>query len=175
MPSGVIQAGPEQVLVRVGGQFDDAESIAAVNLRVGERFFNLGDVASVRRGYQDPPQSLFRYNGKPAIGLQVGMREGENILEFGKDLDALMSRVAAELPVGIEMAKVADQPHVVDEPALPGPCVTTATSQPSTGPASSAASLDTWPPTTTKSAESTRASWKTWKSKAHKRCTSPHY
>jgi multidrug efflux pump len=115
VPSGVIQAGPEQVLVRVGGQFDDAESIAAVNLRVGERFFNLGDVASVRRGYQDPPQSLFRYNGKPAIGLQVGMREGENILEFGKDLDALMSRVAAELPVGIEMAKVADQPHVVED------------------------------------------------------------
>ncbi|MTE00436.1 AcrB/AcrD/AcrF family protein [Paracoccus sp. YIM 132242] len=113
-PSGVIQAGPEQVLVRVGGQFDDAESIAAVNLRVGERFFNLGDVATVTRGYQDPPQSLFRYNGKPAIGLQIGMRDGENILEFGKELDALMGRVAAELPVGIEMAKIADQPHVVD-------------------------------------------------------------
>lgn len=113
-PSGVIQAGPEQVLVRVGGQFDDADAIAAVNLRVGERFFNLGDVATVRRGYQDPPQSLFRYNGQPAIGLQVGMRDGENILEFGAELDALMARVAADLPVGIEMAKVADQPHVVD-------------------------------------------------------------
>ncbi|WP_207102252.1 efflux RND transporter permease subunit [Paracoccus shandongensis] len=113
-PSGVIQAGPEQVLVRVGGQFDDAQSIAAVNLRVGERFFNLGDVATVTRGYQDPPQSLFRYNGKPAIGLQIGMREGENILEFGRDLDALMEQVQADLPVGIEMAKIADQPHVVD-------------------------------------------------------------
>ena len=113
-PLGLIQAGPEQVLVRVGGQFDDADAIAAVNLRVGERFFNLGDVATVRRGYQDPPQSLFRYNGQPAIGLQVGMRQGENILEFGKDLDALMDRVAAELPVGIQMAKIADQPQVVD-------------------------------------------------------------
>lgn len=115
VPSGVIQAGPEQVLVRVTGQFDTADSIAAVNLRVGERFFNLGDVATVRRGYADPPQSLFRYNGQPAIGLQVGMRDGENILEFGKDLDSLMARVAADLPIGIEMHKIADQPHVVDD------------------------------------------------------------
>lgn len=115
VPSGVIQAGPERVLVRVGGQFDDAESIAAVNLRVGERFFNLSDVATVRRGYQDPPESLFRYNGEPAIGLQIAMRQGGNILDFGAELDSLMSRIEAELPVGIEMAKFADQPHVVDD------------------------------------------------------------
>ncbi|RJL08987.1 efflux RND transporter permease subunit [Paracoccus siganidrum] len=114
LPSGVVEAGPERVLVRVGGQFDDAEAIAAVNLRVGERFFNLGDVATVRRGYQDPPESLFRHNGQPAIGLQIGMRDGENILEFGRDLDALMAEIAADLPVGIEMAKFADQPHVVE-------------------------------------------------------------
>lgn len=114
-PSGVVQDGPERVLVRVGGQFNDAESIAAVNLRVGERFFNLGDVATITRGYEDPPQALFRYNGETAIGLQIGMREGENILEFGKALDHLMDGIARDLPVGIEMAKVADQPHVVEE------------------------------------------------------------
>ena len=114
-PSGIIQAGPEQVLVRVGGQFDNTDSIAAVNLRVGDRFFNLTDVATIRRTYQDPPSTLFRYRGEPAIGLQIGMRAGGNILEFGAELDALMADVAADLPVGIEMAKFADQPHVVDE------------------------------------------------------------
>ncbi|WP_313348810.1 efflux RND transporter permease subunit [Paracoccus sp. (in: a-proteobacteria)] len=114
-PSGIVQAGPEQVLVRVGGQFDDAESIAAVNLRVGDRFFNIGDVATVKRGYEDPPSALFRYNGKEAIGLQIGMREGGNILEFGQQINALMSGVALSLPIGIEMVKFADQPHVVDE------------------------------------------------------------
>lgn len=114
-PSGVIEAGPERVLVRVGGQFDDADAIEAVNLRVGERFFNLGDVASVTRGYKDPPSSLFRYNGQPAIGLQIGMRKGGNILEFGAELDALMAGIAADLPIGIEMAKFADQPHVVED------------------------------------------------------------
>lgn len=114
-PSGIVQAGPEQVLVRVGGQFDDAAAIAAVNLRVGDRFFNIGDVATVTRGYEDPPSALFRYNGKEAIGLQIGMREGGNILEFGQEVDALMAEVARGLPIGIEMAKFADQPHVVDE------------------------------------------------------------
>nr|WP_241865417.1 efflux RND transporter permease subunit [Paracoccus salsus] len=114
VPAGVIQAGPERVMVRVGGQFDDASAIADVNLRVGERFFNLADVASVTRAYQDPPQTLFRYRGQPAIGLQIGMREGNNILEFGAELDTLMRQVAADLPIGIEMAQVADQPDVVN-------------------------------------------------------------
>ncbi|RJE79298.1 efflux RND transporter permease subunit [Paracoccus sp. JM45] len=114
-PSGVIQSGPERVLVRVGGQFDDASSIEAVNLRVGERFFNLADVATITRGYQDPPDSLFRYRGETAIGLQIGMRKGGNILEFGEQLDSLMDDIAADLPVGITMSKFADQPHVVDD------------------------------------------------------------
>lgn len=113
-PSGVIQSGPERVMVRIGGQFDGASAIAAVNLRVGERFFNLSDVATIRRGYADPPETLFRYRGEPAIGLQVGMRDGGNILEFGAQLDALMTGIAADLPVGIEMARIADQPHVVE-------------------------------------------------------------
>ncbi|MEO1912140.1 MAG: efflux RND transporter permease subunit [Paracoccus sp. (in: a-proteobacteria)] len=114
-PSGVIQSGPERVLVRVGGQFDDASAIEAVNLRVGERFFNLADVATITRGYADPPESLFRYQGEQAIGLQIGMRKGGNILEFGEELDALMDQIAADLPIGIKMSKFADQPHVVEE------------------------------------------------------------
>ncbi|MFD1807190.1 efflux RND transporter permease subunit [Gemmobacter lanyuensis] len=72
-------------------------------------------MATVTAGYADPPGSLFRYNGKDAVALIVGMRQGANILAFGEELDALMARVAAELPVGIEMSKVADQPKVVEE------------------------------------------------------------
>jgi multidrug efflux pump subunit AcrB len=63
LPSGVIDAGPEQVLVRIGGQFSGTESLAAINLRVGDRFFRLSDVADIRRGYEDPPSTLFRYRG----------------------------------------------------------------------------------------------------------------
>lgn len=72
-------------------------------------------MATVTSGYEDPPDALFRFDGQPAIGLIVGMRTGENILDFGEELDALMAEIGAELPIGIEVHKVADQPHVVDE------------------------------------------------------------
>ncbi|WP_285292730.1 efflux RND transporter permease subunit [Aureimonas altamirensis] len=114
-PSGVIQAGPERVSVRVSGQFASEDSLRAVNLRINDRFFPLSDVATITRGYVDPPSALFRANGQPAIGLAIGMRAGSNLLEFGQALEAEMERVTAELPVGVDVIRVADQPVVVDE------------------------------------------------------------
>ena len=63
------------------------DSLRAINLRVNDRFFPLSDVATIRRGYVDPPTSLFRYDGKPAIGLAIGMKPGANLLEFGAALE----------------------------------------------------------------------------------------
>ena len=114
-PSGVIQAGPERVSVRVSGQFASEDSLSAVNLRINDRFFPLSDVATITRGYVDPPSALFRANGQPAIGLAIGMRAGSNLLDFGEALEAEMERVTAELPVGVDVIRVADQPVVVDE------------------------------------------------------------
>ncbi|SLN37845.1 Multidrug export protein AcrF [Roseisalinus antarcticus] len=115
LPSGVIDAGPERILVRTGGGFSGAQSVADVNLRVGGRLFRLTDVADVRLGYEDPPSELVFYNGQPAIGLSVGMRSGANIVDFGEELSNLMERVEASLPIGISIHQVADQPHVVEE------------------------------------------------------------
>ncbi|HLG83871.1 MAG TPA: efflux RND transporter permease subunit [Bradyrhizobium sp.] len=113
-PSGVFQEGPERVSVRVNGQFTSEASLKAVNLRVNDRFFPLTDVATITRGYVDPPQTLFRYNGKPAIALAIGMKSGANLLKFGEALKAEMSKVIADLPVGIGVHLVADQPVVVE-------------------------------------------------------------
>ncbi|WP_163579346.1 efflux RND transporter permease subunit, partial [Klebsiella pneumoniae] len=88
--SGVIQAGPERVALRVGGQFASEESLRAVNFRINDRFFRLSDVATVTRGYTDPPKSLFRFQGEPAIGLAIGMKPNANLLEFGEALKAKM-------------------------------------------------------------------------------------
>ncbi|SEP58306.1 efflux RND transporter permease subunit [Thalassovita taeanensis] len=114
VPSGVIDAGDEQVIVRVSGQFDDADSLAAVNLRVGDRFFNVGDIATITRGYKDPADALFRVNGKEGVALAIGMKQGGNILDFGEQLKDMMTEIQAKLPVGIEMQQVADQPDVVE-------------------------------------------------------------
>lgn len=114
-PSGIIDAGAEQVLVRVGGQFTDADSIKNVNLRIGDRFFPLTDVATIKREYEDPPSEVFRYNGQEAIGLAVGMRTGANIITYGEELKNIITKAQAELPIGIEINQVADQPVVVEE------------------------------------------------------------
>lgn len=114
-PSGVIQAGPERVSVRVGGQFTDENSLKAINLRVNDRFFRLSDVAEIERGYTDPPEALFRYNGRPAIGLAIAMQQSGNLLEFGEALKSRMRQVEAELPVGVGIHLVSDQPRIVEE------------------------------------------------------------
>jgi multidrug efflux pump subunit AcrB len=115
VPSGVINSGEERILVRVTGQFDSAAALSDINLRSGDTFFALSDVAQVRAGYIDPPSSIFRYAGQPAIGLAVNMRNGGNVIELGEQLNTLMAQVASEIPVGINIYKVADQPAVVKE------------------------------------------------------------
>ncbi|MBI5130227.1 MAG: efflux RND transporter permease subunit [Rhodopseudomonas palustris] len=114
-PSGVLQAGPERVAVRVSGQFASEESLKAINLRVNDRFFPLTDIATIHRGYVDPPTSLFRFKGEPAIGLAIGMKAGANLLQFGEALKEKMKHISADLPVGAEVHLVSDQPQIVDE------------------------------------------------------------
>ncbi|MEI1248413.1 efflux RND transporter permease subunit [Rhizobium aouanii] len=113
--SGFVDAGPERIALRVSGQFTSEESLRSINLRINNRFFPLSDVATIKRGYVDPPSSLFRFNGQPAIGLAIGMKQGANLLEFGEGLDAQMKRVVADLPIGVDVHRVSDQPAVVDE------------------------------------------------------------
>jgi len=114
-PSGVIQAGPERISVRVGGQFTSEESLKAINLRINDRFFRLSDVATITRGYADPPGALFRFNGQPAIGLAIGMKANANLLTFGEALKEEMRKIEGELPVGVGVHLVSDQPVVVEE------------------------------------------------------------
>lgn len=114
-PSGVIEAGPERISVRVTGQFTSEESLRGLNLRVNDRFFRLSDIATISRGYVDPPQALFRFKGEPAIGLAIGMKTGANLLAFGEALHEQMRKITGELPIGVGVHLVADQPVVVEE------------------------------------------------------------
>lgn len=112
-PSGVIEAKGERVSVRVTGSFASEENLKAINLRINDRFFRLGDIATITRTYEDPPHTLFRYKGAPAIGLAVGMKPGANITVFGEQLHAKMRQIESELPVGVGIHNVSDQPEVV--------------------------------------------------------------
>ncbi|HZT46465.1 MAG TPA: efflux RND transporter permease subunit [Hyphomicrobiaceae bacterium] len=114
-PSGVVDAGPERIAIRVSGGFTSEDSLKAINFRSNNRFFRLSDIANVRRAYVDPPQPMFRYNGKEAIGLAVAMATGGDALALGRNLERRMAELVGDLPIGIDVHLVADQPHVVKE------------------------------------------------------------
>ena len=114
-PSGIVQAGPETVSLAGQRPVQVGRGLRAVNIRVNDRFFRLADVATITRGYVDPPQPMFRFNGQPAIGIAIGMKANSNLIQFGKDLRAHMTRVVAELPIGVGVHLVSNQPAVVDE------------------------------------------------------------
>ena len=113
-PAGTIQTGQERVFLRVSGSFDSERDIESVNLVAGDRIFRLGDIATVQRGFADPPQPMFRVNGKPAIGLAIAMRDAGDILALGRNVRSEMADISANLPHGIEPTLVADQAVSVD-------------------------------------------------------------
>ena len=115
VPSGTVDSGPENIIIRVSGAFTSEDSLRAINFRANNRFFRLGDIATVKRAYADPAQPMFRFNGEPAIGLAVSMTTGGDVLALGHNIKERATELARTLPVGIDMHLVADQPHVVKE------------------------------------------------------------
>jgi multidrug efflux pump subunit AcrB len=113
--SGVIESGTERVALRVSGSFESEKSLGAINLRIGDRFFPLSEIATIRRDYVDPPSTLFRYNGQSALALAIGMKTGANLLEFGEALKAKLASIQRDLPIGVDVHLVSDQPAVVEE------------------------------------------------------------
>ncbi|PZF77309.1 AcrB/AcrD/AcrF family protein [Aestuariivirga litoralis] len=113
-PAGQIETGDESIALRVSGAFESEQDLANVNFAIGGRMLRLADIATIRRGYSDPPQPLFRVNGEPAIGLAIAMRDGGDILALGKNITTVMNDAKAELPLGIEPFLVADQAVTVD-------------------------------------------------------------
>ena len=113
-PAGVIRTQQERVFLRVTGAFDSEHDIEAVNFVVGDRIIRLGDIATVRRSFVDPPQPMFRVNGKPAVGLAIAMRDAGDILALGHNIRMEIADIRANLPVGVEPVLVADQAVSVD-------------------------------------------------------------
>jgi multidrug efflux pump subunit AcrB len=113
--SGTIETPGERIMVRVSGALDSVEGIENVAIRVGDRQVRLRDFARVTRGYKDPPAPQFRYNGEPAIGIGVAMSKGGNVLDLGVGLEKELKRIESDLPVGIDVHRVANQPAVVEE------------------------------------------------------------
>ena len=108
-PAGSIDTNGPQVFIRLDGAYDDLQQIRDTPVAAGGRTFRLGDIADVKRGYEDPPTFLIRHDGEAALVLGVVMQDGWNGLELGRALSAEEKQIAGTLPAGVRFTKVVDQ------------------------------------------------------------------
>ena len=112
-PAGFIETDSDRIRLRVSGGFDSEQRVRNTDLLVNGRHFRLGDIARVGRGLADPPSPQMHLGGQPAIGVGVVMDKGGDVIALGEHLKQEIQRIGAELPVGVEVHVVADQPEVV--------------------------------------------------------------
>lgn len=111
--SGSFETATDRIHIRASGALDSVESVKAIAIRANGRLFRLGDVASVRRGFVDPPQPRMRYMGREALGIAVSMVPRGDIIALGAALDREIARVERDMPVGLELSRVNNQPETV--------------------------------------------------------------
>ncbi|MDF9777130.1 efflux RND transporter permease subunit [Pseudomonas baetica] len=111
--AGFFETSSERLQLRVTGNFQTVDEIKNFPIRVGDRTFRISDVADVRRGFNDPPAPRMRFMAQDAIGLAVAMKDGGDILVLGKALEVEFARIQKNLPAGMQLRKVSDQPAAV--------------------------------------------------------------
>ena len=113
--TGMIDTSSDNVYLRLSGAFEEVEAVKNLPVKGGNAVFRLGDIARVERKYTEPADPKMYYNGKPAVGVAVSMKDGGNILTLGDNLKNVIARMQSDLPAGMEIRQVSDQPKVVEE------------------------------------------------------------
>ncbi len=113
VPGGYFETKDERIYLRPSGAFDTVEAIRDMTIRAGGRELRIGDIATVRRGFVEPPAPGFRFQGQDALGLGVSMAKGGDIIALGANLKETTARIQAKLPMGMELKEVASQPEAV--------------------------------------------------------------
>ena len=111
--SGVFTTADDRVYVRPSGQFRDADRIADTLIRVNGRTIRLGDIATISRGYIDPPVEYMRVDRQSVLGIGVTMVPGGDVIRLGKALDAKTKALSAALPTGLKLVEVTSMPNAV--------------------------------------------------------------
>jgi multidrug efflux pump subunit AcrB len=116
IPGGDVSTGVERIVLEPTGNFETVEDLrqTVVTLPGRQDIVYLGDLASIYRGYIDPPSNTMHASGQAALGLAISMREGGNIVVLGDEVSREMARLQAIYPLGVDFDVVAFQPEVVD-------------------------------------------------------------
>ena len=111
--AGVYNTAADRVYVRASGQFTDVEQLADTLIAVNGRTLRLGDIATIDRGYADPPSDLMRVDSQPVLGIGVTMAPSGDVIALGKALDKEVARLRAALPAGLKLVEVTSMPKAV--------------------------------------------------------------
>jgi multidrug efflux pump len=110
---GTYDDAQERIRIDVSGRYNTLEDLREIRLRANNQDFRLGDVALVYRGYEDPPRDTVRYEGNETLLLGVSMRTGGDVIALGHNLDAKITQIQQQLPVGLSLNTVTSQPKLV--------------------------------------------------------------
>ncbi|MGR9106735.1 MAG: efflux RND transporter permease subunit [Gammaproteobacteria bacterium] len=114
LPSGRIDVQGTDILVEPSGRFRSIEDIREVLIPVGDgRVVALADIATIEKGYVDPPEKPVYFNGKPAIILSVFLLEQVNAVSFGERLTKKIREIEASLPWGYVFEYATYQPDLI--------------------------------------------------------------
>ncbi len=112
-PAGFYETPSDRVRLRVSGDFRSVASIREIGIQADGRQFRLGDIATIHRGFAEPPAPRMRVQGQDAIGIAIAMNRGGDVIRLGDRLHAEAERLQKQLPLGIDLHVVADQPQIV--------------------------------------------------------------
>ena len=111
--SGLFTTSNDRVYVRPSGQFLDEQKVGDTLIRVNGRVVRLGDIATIKRGYVDPPEEHMRFNNQPVLGIGVTMDPSGDVIALGKALDTETARLRASLPAGLKLVQISSMPTAV--------------------------------------------------------------
>ena len=113
--AGTLTTADDRIFVRPTGQFPNSRALADTLIRVNGKSVRLGDIATLHRGYDDPPAQQVRFQGETVLGIGITMQPGHDVVRLGKSLDAKFKELQAELPAGLALTEVSSMPTAVSE------------------------------------------------------------
>jgi multidrug efflux pump len=111
--AGLLTTADDRIFVRPTGQLDDPDALGDTLLRINNQTFRLGDIATIRRGYDEPSGPQMRFMAQPVLGIGVSMQPGGDVIQLGKTLDRATRVLQQRLPAGLKLAEVTSMPRAV--------------------------------------------------------------
>lgn len=111
--AGTLTTADDRVFVRPSGQYANSRVLADTLIRVNGKSIRLGDIATIRRGYQDPAVEQMRLGGSSVLGIGITMQPGRDVVHLGKALSAKFEELQAQLPAGLTLKEVSSMPKAV--------------------------------------------------------------